>query len=356
MLCSNCGIYGHRHELCPQGKKQQEAAESSKIAGDNSVNNTGNVQPNRDSSGDYWKVVQKYRRPHKAKEKQSNLHPDQPSEQPAGSRFSLLAIQLVGTSNPLTVCRMKFLPKPQRSYYRLRRHVKCRIVASGKKQGTDNVARILVWTREKKVVENQEKHPLGIRRVDKRARHIVGDNSIEISGQVALNGGDVVMDAPMDATVMGTNSEEAHQKHCLGSEAHPYDPGDGEAIPPDSGQIMNGLEIESPIVSSSITSPWCVLGDFNDIRTSSERIGGRNVNPVRLQWFQNRINDAELIDLGSCGPNMTWRGPRLEGGSRIYEHLDRGLVNSHFLQAMRNHSSRYCQELLSLITMLYCYM
>ncbi|KAI9099114.1 hypothetical protein K1719_024881 [Acacia pycnantha] len=87
-------------------------------------------------------------------------------------------------------------------------------------------------------------------------------------------------------------------------------------------------------VSSSITSPWCVLGDFNDIRTSSERIGGRNVNPVRLQWFQNRINDAELIDLGSCGPNMTWRGPRLEGGSRIYEHLDRGLVNSHFLQAM----------------------
>ncbi|KAI9122383.1 hypothetical protein K1719_007072 [Acacia pycnantha] len=79
-------------------------------------------------------------------------------------------------------------------------------------------------------------------------------------------------------------------------------------------------------LANGIPAPWCVLGDFNDIRQACECIGGRTINFSRLRWFQDRINEAGLSDLGSIGSVMTWRGPRLEGGARLFERLDRALA------------------------------
>ncbi|KAI9080561.1 hypothetical protein K1719_037527 [Acacia pycnantha] len=82
---------------------------------------------------------------------------------------------------------------------------------------------------------------------------------------------------------------------------------------------------------NNTSSPWSVVGDFNDIQSAEERIGGRSVSLSRIRWFQDRINEAGLSDLGSVGPAMTWRGPRMDGGLRLYERLDRALGNTQFL-------------------------
>ncbi|KAI9084296.1 hypothetical protein K1719_033803 [Acacia pycnantha] len=72
-------------------------------------------------------------------------------------------------------------------------------------------------------------------------------------------------------------------------------------------------------LSQSISDPWSVIEDFNDILTANERSGGRGGSIGRMQWFQDRINECRLVDLGAVGPRMTWKGPRIAGCSRLYE-------------------------------------
>ncbi|KAK4286195.1 hypothetical protein QN277_002786 [Acacia crassicarpa] len=81
-------------------------------------------------------------------------------------------------------------------------------------------------------------------------------------------------------------------------------------------------------LSKQISSPWCVLGDFNDILNASERIGGRGGNFRRMLWFHEQISDCGLSYMGSSGPKMTWKGPCITGCARLYERLDRALSNS----------------------------
>ncbi|KAI9118317.1 hypothetical protein K1719_010649 [Acacia pycnantha] len=86
--------------------------------------------------------------------------------------------------------------------------------------------------------------------------------------------------------------------------------------------------------SQGISDPWSVVGDFNDICSMDERIGGRNGDARRMRWFCDRINECGLADLGASGPRMTWKGPRLVGCSRLYERLDRALANCSMLHSL----------------------
>ncbi|KAI9090687.1 hypothetical protein K1719_028540 [Acacia pycnantha] len=58
-------------------------------------------------------------------------------------------------------------------------------------------------------------------------------------------------------------------------------------------------------ISQSMSDPWSIIGDFNDILTADERIGGRGGNPQRMKWFQDRVNDCGLVNMGLVGPKMT---------------------------------------------------
>ncbi|XP_028778230.1 uncharacterized protein LOC114734750 [Neltuma alba] len=85
---------------------------------------------------------------------------------------------------------------------------------------------------------------------------------------------------------------------------------------------------------SSITSEsWVVCGDFNDIMSSSERMGGRKINIRRIAWFNDQIKACALSDLGFKGPRFTWKGPQLARCSRLFERLDRALANSAFMNS-----------------------
>ncbi|KAI9125378.1 hypothetical protein K1719_003994 [Acacia pycnantha] len=72
---------------------------------------------------------------------------------------------------------------------------------------------------------------------------------------------------------------------------------------------------------------WVVWGDFNDIISEHERTGGVPGCHRRIRWFQQRVQECNLIDLGASGPRFTWKGPRLRGCARLFERLDRALAN-----------------------------
>ncbi|KAK4261148.1 hypothetical protein QN277_004190 [Acacia crassicarpa] len=78
------------------------------------------------------------------------------------------------------------------------------------------------------------------------------------------------------------------------------------------------------------------LGDFNDLLFPSERTGGSGGIQRRFQWFQEKLNNCGLFDLGASGPKFTWKGPRLRGHSRLFERLDKALANQIALSDLPN--------------------
>ncbi|XP_058733915.1 uncharacterized protein LOC131605592 [Vicia villosa] len=72
---------------------------------------------------------------------------------------------------------------------------------------------------------------------------------------------------------------------------------------------------------------WMVAGDFNDIMSIGDKKGGAPVTINRCQKMRDRMGSCMLSNLESKGPRFMWRGPIYHGGQRIYEKLDRAIVN-----------------------------
>ncbi|KAK4281040.1 hypothetical protein QN277_012580 [Acacia crassicarpa] len=84
-------------------------------------------------------------------------------------------------------------------------------------------------------------------------------------------------------------------------------------------------------MAPSISLLWVLIGDFNDIGPLSKKVGGLDGNEARIKLFNDRGQRCALSDIGYQGPKFTWRGPKLRGCRRLYERLDRALVNEAFL-------------------------
>lgn len=56
-----------------------------------------------------------------------------------------------------------------------------------------------------------------------------------------------------------------------------------------------------------MNKPWMVVGDFNDIASITRRKKGAQVSIKKCNVFRNRINDCNLIAIGTIGPKYTWR-------------------------------------------------
>ncbi|KAI8007760.1 hypothetical protein LOK49_LG07G03709 [Camellia lanceoleosa] len=63
--------------------------------------------------------------------------------------------------------------------------------------------------------------------------------------------------------------------------------------------------------AANMNQPWLVAGDFNDFTDLSERRSfSPNHTSTRNQRFRNKVNNCNLIDLGSIGPRLTWTNNR----------------------------------------------
>ncbi|GLT35041.1 hypothetical protein SLA2020_095260 [Shorea laevis] len=68
--------------------------------------------------------------------------------------------------------------------------------------------------------------------------------------------------------------------------------------------------------------PWLVCGDFNDILSQEEKLGGCPQPDWMLQGFNEVVADCGLTEVQMAGGTFTWR----RGGVR--EKLDRGLASA----------------------------
>jgi len=80
-------------------------------------------------------------------------------------------------------------------------------------------------------------------------------------------------------------------------------------------------------IASTISDPWLVMGDFNEIASPGEKKGGMQADIRKCLQFNNWINECSLMEVTTWGTKFTWRGPQWNGRDKVFKKLDRVLCN-----------------------------
>ena len=88
-------------------------------------------------------------------------------------------------------------------------------------------------------------------------------------------------------------------------------------------------------IKESISGPWAIIGDFNEILYPHKIIGGNKRNTSRMQDFGYFIDNCHLLDLESFGLSYTWFNKRKDSVS-IFEKLDWFLINEQWGSSIKD--------------------
>ncbi|KAG7534112.1 Reverse transcriptase domain [Arabidopsis thaliana x Arabidopsis arenosa] len=84
---------------------------------------------------------------------------------------------------------------------------------------------------------------------------------------------------------------------------------------------------------------WMLIGDFNEILSNSEKIGG----PLREEWtfrdFRNMVANCDLVDMRSRGDRFSWVGERHSHTVKCC--LDRVFINSAMAASFPNAETEF---------------
>lgn len=95
-------------------------------------------------------------------------------------------------------------------------------------------------------------------------------------------------------------------------------------------RIRENLWADLIYLSSQIEGPWLLIGDFNAIRCTSERLGSHASHRLNIiDLFNNSPDTIGVKEIDSRGGNTTWYNGRL-GEHRIDSKLDHGFGNMEF--------------------------
>ncbi|KAH7837746.1 hypothetical protein Vadar_017480 [Vaccinium darrowii] len=73
--------------------------------------------------------------------------------------------------------------------------------------------------------------------------------------------------------------------------------------------------------------PWVCMGDFNQVLSVGDKLGGHIPSQRLISAFHDLISDCGLVDLEFKGPRFTWRNS-CSGDSFIMERIDMAFANS----------------------------
>nr|POE54654.1 hypothetical protein CFP56_47295 [Quercus suber] len=93
-------------------------------------------------------------------------------------------------------------------------------------------------------------------------------------------------------------------------------------------------------LAKSFSGPWAVMGDFNSIKGSKEKKGGRHVGESSVNSLRDFINNTGAIDLDFIGPSFTWSN-RCEGLANIRQRLDQCLGDQEWQTLFPKESIRH---------------
>ncbi|KAF4396215.1 hypothetical protein G4B88_020852 [Cannabis sativa] len=82
-------------------------------------------------------------------------------------------------------------------------------------------------------------------------------------------------------------------------------------------------------IKGEVHGAWLCVGDFNEIVSLAEKVGGRVRSAGAMEEFREAIDDCHLMDFSSSKTDLTWCN-RHET-NMVMERLDRGLCNEEWL-------------------------
>ncbi|XP_030945823.1 uncharacterized protein LOC115970311 [Quercus lobata] len=83
------------------------------------------------------------------------------------------------------------------------------------------------------------------------------------------------------------------------------------------------------------TLPWLCFGDFNEIISVEEKLGGAPRPQNQMEAFRNIIHRCGFKDLGFSGFEFTWCNQQ-EGSDRVYLRLDRAFATPDWIEHFTN--------------------
>ena len=89
------------------------------------------------------------------------------------------------------------------------------------------------------------------------------------------------------------------------------------------------------VLNHQFKLPWLCFGDFNEILSSKEKMGGVPRSQNQIESFRGVVNRCGFKDMGYCGANFTWCNQQ-EGVDRVYLRLDRAFATLDWLEHFCN--------------------
>lgn len=90
-------------------------------------------------------------------------------------------------------------------------------------------------------------------------------------------------------------------------------------------QSRNELWVGLRQIHSRCVGSWLILGDFNDVSNTEDRIGSM-VRRGEIAPMLSCLNECQVIDVKATGKYYTWSNKQ-EGEQRVFSRIDRVLAN-----------------------------
>ena len=76
-------------------------------------------------------------------------------------------------------------------------------------------------------------------------------------------------------------------------------------------------------IAEDLEEPWCIVGDFNSVLYTHDRIGGTSILATEIQEFADTVRDCGLAELPFHGPYYSWTN------KTVWSRIDRVFVNTY---------------------------
>ncbi|XP_058739151.1 uncharacterized protein LOC131611041 [Vicia villosa] len=89
-------------------------------------------------------------------------------------------------------------------------------------------------------------------------------------------------------------------------------------------------------IHSTQTGPWCAIGDYNNVASAQDRIGGKLVGIHEYCDLIHMMQITEMAEMDNVGEHFTWSNRHITG--TIYSRIDRAICNSDWFLKYNNHT------------------